>query len=137
MSASADLVCVPPHLKRTIWPLVADRLRAAYLKTDLGHTRDLEHDVLEGDGDLWLATSGNDIDAAAVTLLIRTDRHLVCQITAVSGKNLAGWIDLLSQIEAWAASEGASKMRIFGRLGWIAVLDDYKVSNVVMEKSLG
>lgn len=136
MSASADLVCVPPHLKRTIWPLVADRLRAAYLKTDLGHTRDLEHDVLDGDGDLWLATSGNDIDAAAVTLLVRTDRHLVCQITAIGGKNLARWLDLLPQIEAWARREGAARLRIMGRLGWAAILDNYHVSNVVLERAL-
>lgn len=116
--------------------MVADRLRAAYLKTDLGHTRDLECDVLEGDGDLWLATSGNDIDAAAVTLLVRTDRNLVCQISAIGGKNLAGWVDLLPQIEAWAKREGAAKLRIMGRLGWVAVLDDYRVSNVVLERAL-
>lgn len=132
----ADLICVPPHLKRTVWPLVADRLRAAYLKTDLGHTSDLERDVLEGDGDLWLATSGRDIDAAAVTLLVRTDRHLICQLTAIGGKNLARWVDLLPQIEAWAKREGAAKLRIMGRLGWAAILDNYRVSNVVLERAL-
>ncbi|WP_316188517.1 hypothetical protein [Bradyrhizobium sp. SZCCHNR31012] len=54
MSASADLVCVPPQRAREVWPHVAARLRAAYLRTDLGHTADLERDVLEGDGLLWL-----------------------------------------------------------------------------------
>jgi hypothetical protein len=133
---SADLVCVPPHLKPAVWPYVADRLRAAYLKTDLGHTADLERDVLHGHGDLWLALSGGEIDAAAVTLLVRTDRHLVCQITALGGANLARWLDLLPKIEEWAKREGAAKLRIMGRLGWAAILENYHVSNVVLERAL-
>jgi hypothetical protein len=51
------LICVPPHLKHSVWPLVADRLNRAYLKTDLGHTADLERDVLDGHADLWLAAT--------------------------------------------------------------------------------
>ncbi|MGJ5074574.1 hypothetical protein [Bradyrhizobium oligotrophicum] len=136
MSVSADLVCVPPQRAREVWPHVAARLRAAYLRTDLGHTADLERDVLEGDGLLWLATSGDGIDAAAVTLLVHTDRHLVCQITACGGANMDRWLDLLPAIEAWARAEGAAKVRIYGRKGWVRALQNYHVSNVVLERPL-
>ncbi len=115
--------------------MVADRVRAAYLKTDLGHTLDLERDV-QGDGDLWLVTTDGEVDAAAVTLLVRTDRHLVCLITAIGGKNLARWVDLLPQVEEWARGQGAAKLRFMGRLGWAAMFDNYRISNVVLERAL-
>ena len=136
MPASADLVCVPPHLVPQIWPLVADRLRAAYLRTDLGHTIDLERDVFEGGAVLWLASDGKTIDAAATTKLVRTDRHLICILMALGGENRARWLDLLARIEVWARAEGAALVRIYGRKGWARVLKHYHVSNVVLERRL-
>ncbi|MGJ4954627.1 hypothetical protein ACQR1H_03210 [Bradyrhizobium sp. HKCCYLRH2015] len=136
MFASAELVCVPRHQVPLAWPLVRERLRAAYLRTDLGHTTDLEHDVLNGDGLLWLAVSGSVIEAAAVTLLVRTDRHLVCQMTALGGANFEHWAGLLDKIEDWARAEGAAMVRIFGRKGWVRRLKHYRVSNVVLERGL-
>jgi hypothetical protein len=123
-------------MKSMVWPIVKDRLNRAYLKTDLAHTADLERDVLQGHADLWLATSGGEIEAAAVTLLVRTDRHLICQLTACGGKNVGSWLDLLGKIEAWAKAEGAAKLRIMGRLGWVALLEHYRISNVVLERAL-
>jgi hypothetical protein len=123
-------------MKSMVWPLVAERLRAAYLKTDLGHTADLERDVLQGHADLWLATTNGEIEAAAVTLLVRTDRHLVCQLTACGGKNMANWLGLLGKIEEWARQEGAAKVRMMGRLGWACMLAEYKVSAIVLERAL-
>ena len=136
MSASVNLVCVPPQLAREIWPLVADRIRSAVLRTDLSHTADVEYDVLEGNGLLWLATNGTAIEAAAATLLVKTDRHLVCIITALGGENMRHWLPLLEQIEAWAKAEGAALVRIFGRPGWVRMLKDYRVKNVVLERVL-
>lgn len=101
----------------------------------MSHTLDVEHDVF-GNGDLWLAISGGEVDAAAVTMLVRTDRHLVCLLTVVGGKNMARWFDLLPQVEQWAKGQGAAKVRIIGRLGWVPLLENYRVSNVVLERAL-
>jgi hypothetical protein len=136
MSASASLHCIPPQLAREIWPLVRDRLYAAVRRTDLSHSVDIARDVLHGDGVLWLACEGEEIDAAAVTLLTRTDRHLVCLITALGGSNMESWLPLLSEIEDWARSEGAALVRVMGRPGWGRVLKNYHVSNVVLERAL-
>ena len=114
MSASASLHCIPPQLAREIWPLVRDRLYAAVRRTDLSHSVDIARDVLHGDGVLWLACEGEEIEAAAVTLLTRTDRHLVCLITALGGSNMESWLPLLSEIEDWARSEGAALVRDHG-----------------------
>ena len=136
MSASASLHCIPPQLAREIWPLVRDRLYAAVRRTDLSHSVDIARDVLHGDGVLWLACEGEEIEAAAVTLLTRTDRHLVCLITALGGSNMERWLPLLSEIEHWARSEGAALVRVMGRPGWGRVLKNYHVSNVVLERAL-
>lgn len=133
---SAELLCVHPDHVPMVWPAVRDMLNAAYLKTDLCHTADLERDVLSGVGVLWLAASQGKIEAAVVTVLNRTNSHLVCVITACGGASPRRWIHMLSQIECWAKSEGATKMRILGREGWLRLLESYRVSNVVMEKSL-
>ena len=136
MSASASLHCIPPQLAREIWPLVRDRLYAAVRRTDLSHSVDIARDVLHGDGVLWIASNGEEIEAAAVTLLTRTDRHLVCLITALGGSNMESWLPLLSEIEDWARSEGAALVRVIGRPGWGRVLKNYHVSNVVLERAL-
>ena len=136
MSALASLHCIPPQLAREIWPLVRDKLYSAVRRTDLSHSLDVARDVLHGDGVLWLACDGQEIEAAAVTLLTRTDRHLVCLITALGGSNMERWLPLLSQIEDWAKSEGAALVRVMGRPGWARVLKDYEVSNVVLERAL-
>jgi hypothetical protein len=136
MFASASLHCIPPQLAREIWPLVRDKLYAAVRRTDLSHSVDIARDVLHGDGVLWLACDGQEIEAAAVTLLTRTDRHLVCLITALGGSNMESWLPLLSQIEDWAKAEGAALVRVMGRPGWARVLKDYQISNVVLERAL-
>jgi hypothetical protein len=136
MFASASLHCIPPQLAREIWPLVRDKLYAAVRRTDLSHSVDIARDVLHGDGVLWLACDGQEIEAAAVTLLTRTDRHLVCLITALGGSNMERWLPLLSQIEDWARAEGAALVRVMGRPGWARVLKEYEVSNVVLERAL-
>jgi hypothetical protein len=136
MFASASLHCIPPQLAREIWPLVRDKLYAAVRRTDLSHSVDIARDVLHGDGVLWLACDGQEIEAAAVTLLTRTDRHLVCLITALGGSNMESWLPLLSQIEDWAKAEGAALVRVMGRPGWARVLKNYQISNVVLERAL-
>ncbi|KRR21911.1 hypothetical protein CQ13_07700 [Bradyrhizobium retamae] len=128
--------CIPPQLAREIWPQVREKLYAAVRRTDLSHTVDIARDVLHGDGVLWLACDGQEIEAAAVTLLTRTDRHLVCLITALGGSNMESWLPLLSEVEDWARSEGAALVRVMGRPGWVRVLKNYHVSNVVLERAL-
>jgi len=140
MSASASLVCIHPKDVPAIWPLVAERLRAAYLRTDLSHTADLERDVLQGDAVLWVAASASapvaELEAALVAKLVRTDLHLVCIITACGGSNMSRWLDHLGAIEQWAKAEGAAKIRLFGRKGWLRILKNYQASNVVLERAL-
>jgi hypothetical protein len=119
-----------------LWPRVKDALFSAVLRTDLSHTKDVESDLLEGDALLWLVCEGKEILAACTTLLVNTDRHLICLITALGGSDMDRWIEALREIEDWARAEGAALVRIMGRAGWARVLPNYRVSNVVLERPL-
>jgi hypothetical protein len=137
-SASVEppqLVCVDPQSVRLVWAHAAPLLKAAVLRTNLGRFDEIEHEVLAGRSLLWLAWSGQ-IEAAATTILVKTDSSKVCVLTACGGRDMRRWIALLEAIEAYASAEGCTRMRIFGRKGWQRMLDRYDVTNIVLERTL-
>lgn len=138
---SAALVCVDPKRVHAIWPHVAPQLRRAITRTGLSAFADIENEILRGNALLWLAVSSEGgaatIEAAASTSLQQTDTGKVCVITACAGANMVRWLPLINHIEAYAKNERCSCVRIFGRKGWLRVLDRYRDTNVILEKELG
>lgn len=137
---SAELVCVDPKRVHEIWPNVAPLLRRAIARTGLSAFADIERDILRGHALLWLAISGEGgaaaIDAVASTSLEQADAGKVCVITACAGAHMRRWLPLIAHIEAYAKAEGCRYVRIFGRTGWLRVLDEYRVTGVVLDKQL-
>jgi hypothetical protein len=114
---------------------VRDRLKAAINRTELSSFDDLEADVLTGMQLVWLAWDGKEIMAVATTQLVKP-RNKVCVLTACAGRDRDQWLPLFAKIEQYAKDEGCTKMRIYGRKGWIRVLDGYYVEHVILEKAL-
>jgi hypothetical protein len=85
---------------------------------------------------LWFAWNGNAIEAAATTVLINSDIGKVCIITACGGSGMKRWLPLLDGIEAYARDEGCTRVRIYGRKGWLRVLDGYREKHVIMDKEI-
>jgi hypothetical protein len=139
-SALAILACINPDSLRCIWPVAKPLLRRATLRTGLCAFADIEQDILVGKALLWLALSGTrddvTIDAVATTRLELTDAGKVCVITACAGKDMARWLPLIRGIEDYAKAEGCRRVRIFGRKGWLRVLDGYRQTHVVIDKRL-
>jgi hypothetical protein len=129
------LVCVDPKRIREVWPHVVALIHKAVKRTNLSHTLDIDADVLQGDGLLWIAWDGI-IKAAATTSLIRTDRDKACILTACAGEDMAQWLPLLGEIEAYAKAEGCACVRIYGRKGWARVLKGYTIEHVILERTL-
>ncbi len=111
-------------------------IRSAVKRTNLSHSQDIEYDITSGEALLWLAWDGARIEAAASTSLIETDASKVCVLTACGGENMQHWLPLLSKIEKYAKDEGCQCVRLFGRKGWLRVLKDYEMTNIVIEKAL-
>ncbi len=140
MRSRVELVCADPKRVHEIWPLAAPLLHAAIARTGLSAFADLERDILRGDALLWLAVGGGEgapmIEATASTSLQLTDAGKVCVITACSGKDMTRWLPLIAGIETYAKEEGCRRVRIFGRKGWLRVLDGYEEEHIVMDKEL-
>ncbi len=130
------LICIDPKHVCAIWPLTAPLLRLAIVKTGLSEFATIERDVLDGRSLLWVAWNGSGIEAAASTSLQRTDAGKVCVITACAGAGMRDWLPLIRGIEAYARAEGCRCVRIFGRKGWLRVLDGYEQTYAIIDKRL-
>lgn len=134
MPSKAELICVSPDRVEEFWPHVEPLLRKAIERVGLIDFDEHAAQILRGDALVWLAWSGK-IDAAASTVLERAG-GLVCVLVACSGEDMPEWLPLLSGIEQYARNEGCKTLRIFGRRGWLRVLDDYREVATVIEKAL-
>ena len=135
--SSVDLVCVDPKRVHEIWPHVGPLLRAACRRTELNAFADIEADILSGRSLAWLAWSGSAVEAVAATILINSEIGKVCIITACAGGDMKRWLPLIDHIENYARGEGCTRVRIYGRKGWLRVLEGYEEKHIIMDKELG
>jgi hypothetical protein len=49
---------------------------------------------------------------------------------------MSRWLPLISGIEAYAREEGCTRVRIFGRKGWLRALEGFRQMNVIADKEL-
>ncbi len=96
----------------------------------------IEADILAGCGLLWMAWSGRAVQSAAATILINSEIGKVCVITVCGGSDMRRRLPLIDQIETYARDEGCTRVRIYGRKGWLHVLDGYEEKHVIMDKEL-
>lgn len=136
MRSSAELVCVDPGRVHEFWPHVAPLLKAACVRTELSAFADIEADICSGRSLLWIAWNGQGIDAAAATVLINTEIGKVCIITVCGGRAMRRWLPLIAEIENYARDEGCTRVRIFGRNGWLRVLEGFEERHIIMDKEL-
>jgi len=135
-SSPVDLVCVDPQRVHEIWPYVSPLLKAACCRTKLNAFADIEADILAGRSLLWITWNGRTVEAAAATILINSEIGKVCIITVCGGSGIKRWLPLIKQIEAYAKREDCTCIRIYGRKGWLRVLDGYQEKYIIMDKEL-
>ncbi len=136
MPSSAELVCVDPARVAEFWPYVSALLRAACNRTKLNAFEDIEADILGGRSLLWAAWNGRTVESAAATVLINSEAGKVCVITVCGGSGMKRWLPLIWHIETYARCEGCKCVRIYGRRGWLRVLDGYDENHIIMDKEL-
>jgi hypothetical protein len=136
MPSAPELLCVDPKRVHEIWPYTGPLVKAACRRTKLNAFADIEADVLSGRSLLWVAWTGRAINAAAATILINSEIGKVCVITVCSGHDMKRWLPLIGQIENYARNEDCARVRIYGRKGWLHVLEGYGSKYVIMDKEL-
>jgi hypothetical protein len=120
-----------------VWPHVSHLLKRACRRTKLNAFEDIEVDIFAGRSLLWIAWDGCAIEAAAATTLINSEIGKVCIITVCGGSDMKRWLPLIEQIESYARREDCARVRIYGRKGWLRVLNGYAQKYVIMDKELG
>lgn len=136
MTAAAELICIDPARVAEFWPHVRSMILGAIKRTGLSHSGDIEASILSGGSLLWIAWNGSAIEAAAATQLRIADSGKVCTLVACGGKGVRHRLAMLTKIENYARDGGCSRVRIFGRKGWVRVLPHYSVEHVVLERRL-
>jgi hypothetical protein len=130
------LVAIPPADAHEVWPHVAALVKAAMEKGRLSNYTEVEQAVRSGAALLWLAWEGETIKAAAVTEIGEANAEKFCTIVACGGHDRGQWLHLLEGLEGHAKAEGCAGMRVYGRRGWGKLLKDYRVTRLVLEKTL-
>lgn len=102
---------LPDPASARAWPAIAALLQPA---------ADLADGVIRLDGrQLWTVFDGRLI-AAATT---RTTLDRWAEVELVGGRGVRGWLRALDdRIAAWAADEGMTAVRAYGRPGWARLL---------------
>lgn len=103
---------------------------------DLGTFDEVEEDVMTGQALLWLIWRAPEIEGAAITQIVITQKSRVCMIVACGGDNMRRWLPLVEKIENYARDEGCDAVRILGRKGWTRVLNGYRAPAVILERRL-
>lgn len=129
MSASAKLV--PTELVHLFWPDHKENLRAAMTRGDLGKFAELERQVLDGEALLWVGPN-----SAAVTQVGIVESGKVCTIVACGGTGVLTALEMIEDIEDYAAEMDCRVVRVMGRKGWARALKDYRTAAVVLEKEI-
>lgn len=85
---------------------------------------------------LWLVWDGSIRAVLATELYHDVGGMKRCRVPFCTGAEAKKWVHLLSEIEAWARSEGCEKFDMIARKGWAKHLQDYRMTHVVLEKDL-
>jgi hypothetical protein len=136
MRSKVELICVDPSRVAEFWLHVSPLLKAACNRTKLNAFADIEADILSGRSLLWLAWNGRTVESAAATILINSQIGKVCIITVCAGSDMKRWLPLIDQIENYARAEGCKRVRIYGRKGWLHMLDGFEEKHVIMDKEM-
>lgn len=131
-----ELICIPHDRIEQALPMVQHFITAAMSRADLGKSADVIADVVAGRALLWIAWDKPNTIGAGVTCVHETERSKVCTIVAWGSDDMEATLPLLATIEDYASGEGCDCVRLFGRKGWMRMLDGYHETKTVLERRL-
>jgi hypothetical protein len=132
------LVGVPPGHVRGLWNVAEPHLREAMDRTRGMMTDDsVQRSCQDKENQLWLIDDGNEVVGAAVTEVrnLKTGEKTV-HILALGAKDMKSVFECENALKAWAIAQGAERMTMDGRLGWLKALNGWSFVSVMMEKEL-
>ena len=113
---------IPAAYIMPMWEKVVPLIRPALERYDSGFSeRDVLRRLVVADMQLWVA---GDYDAAVVTQILVMPQHKVCNLFAIGGIRMDGWMDEMEQaITDWSRKMGCKYLAGSGRKGWQRVTE--------------
>lgn len=142
------LVQIPPDAVingesplQTMWPMIEPLLQKAVDHSDGKTTlKETAADLMAKRKQLWVVVNEEKrIVSAAVSMLQKFESGLtLATIVLLGGEsgNLNDILELRSDFESWAKTEGCNRVDMFSRKGWPKKLPDYRLVAYVMSKDL-
>ena len=127
---------VPTLAVESVWGSVKNLITKT--NDDVLNDNDIKGYLLNGDYTLWVAIDeeSKDVVAAMTTEFAYYPRDKVCRVVTLAGERMKEWIGNLDMVEDWAKEQGCNYLDMYGRRGWIKVLQDWKEDSVLLRKKL-
>jgi len=134
---NCKIAMISPDDINVVWDNIS-----GYLQQVVDHSQyeatleDYYEHISNGDMQLWVAVSKNDILACMVTQIAPYPSKRVLRIIALGGIEMERWLEFLPDIEYWAMNMGCTSLEAWGRKGWLKILQDWKCSYHILTKDL-
>lgn len=110
---------MPPDAVQRLWPdlwrWLEQGAQAAAHPIEIG---EIYGRVLDGRWQVWGIRQDGATIGAVCTEVYDSTAGRTCALPIVGGRNMAGWLHLVSVIEDWARAQGCVRLEGNGRAGW-------------------
>lgn len=114
---------IPHESINAVWEVVEPLLQKAVDRSrDEWTTDDIRFELMNRNGQLWVAKRDGMIVGAGTTQIINCPRLRYCLLKLGGGTQLQFYKWGIDIIEAWARSHQCDEMRVYGRRGWVRLL---------------
>lgn len=130
---------VPVPYLAQVWPDIASWIAGVVDRSDGRWSIEMiATSFLTGDWQLWVVWDGEAVAAVVATELYtyNSTGMKLARVVMTTGQHAAKWAHLISEIEAWAVEQGADKIELMARKGWVKHMPAYKMTHVLLEKDL-
>jgi len=123
---------VTPGGASAIWPRVEDFVKRGCDKSD-GELNPftLKHLVTNGRFGLWVAEDDSRVRMVAVVKMERWRDGVVARIVTIAGDDMKNFLPMWGDFKQMLKKRGASRVLLEGRMGWLRVCPDLKLTRIV------
>jgi hypothetical protein len=138
--SDVSVVNIPKDQVFDVWPLVEHFITAISVRNPISFdTGDLLQRASKGTLQLWVAwdiAERNALGVMGTETGIGHNNQMLVTILFAAGDEMERWRGQMSEVEDWARSIGASRIKTWARPGWERLLPGFKKTHVMLEKEL-
>lgn len=121
-----------------VWQIVADDIERFTARTGGRYDPEtIKQSLKDRRRQLWTVWEGRALLAVAVTEICVWDTGVKSLLLlGTAGRDFRKWFHLIEPLERFAVEKGCAFLEICGRKGWDRVHDNYKQTEITLERRL-